>query len=232
MSVLWRMLRERGIRRIAPEDPASPSVRATVEQAGLEVAPVWVDEHGLDVARLESTGVDAVVLAPAHQYPTGAVLAPARRARLIEWARRRGALVVEYESDAEYRYGREPLASLQGVAPDRVVYIGTANTTLAPAVRLAWMVMPLQLLDEVASHHDVANAAPSVRTQAAYASMLERGEIDRHLRQTRHRYQARRNALIDALSDRLPEATVGGAALGLHVIAWLPDDTDAAGLAD
>jgi GntR family transcriptional regulator / MocR family aminotransferase len=223
MSVLWGALRERGARRVAVEDPEWPAIRATVEQAGLEVVPVWVDGHGLDVAGLEDAGVDAVVVSAAHQYITGAVLAPDRRARLIAWARRHGTLIVEYDADAEYRYDREPIGSLQGQAPQSVAYIGTANATLAPALRLAWLVAPSHLVAEVATQIEIALAVPSALTQATYARLLERGEIDRHLRRARRQYQARRCALIAGLAQRLPEAAVDGASAGLHLIAWLPE---------
>jgi GntR family transcriptional regulator/MocR family aminotransferase len=226
LSVLCHSLRARGARSVAVEDPGTPAVYRAIERTGLEVVPVWVDEHGLDVARLHSAGVDAVVLSPAHQDPTGAVLAADRRALVIEWARRRGTLVIEYESDAEYRYDREPTASLQGPAPDRVIYIGTANTTLAPAVQLAWLVVPDHLVGEITAEHELAHATPSVLTQATYARLLERGTIDRHLRGARRRYQTRRDAIIQALEQHMPQATVGGAALGLHLIAWLPDRAD------
>jgi GntR family transcriptional regulator/MocR family aminotransferase len=217
---------------VAVEDPASPAIAMAAGRAGLEVVPVWVDDDGLDVARLGEVVVDAVVLSPAHQYPTGAVLAPARRTRLIEWARRRGTLVVEYESDAEHRYGPDPTASLQGLAPDCVAYLGTANTMLAPAVGLGWAIVPSGLAAEMAAQPDLMHAAPSALLQGAYARLLERGEIDRHLRRVRRRYRARREVLIDALASRLPEANVSGAALGLHLIAWLPDEADEAQIAD
>jgi len=133
---------------------------------------------------------------------------------------------VEDDYDAEYRYDREPLASLQGLAPDCVAYVGTASKTLAPGLRVGWVLVPSHLVGEMTAQHGVARAMPSVLTQAAYATLLERGEIDRHLRRTRRMYHARRNALIDALARSLPEATVGGAAAGLHLIAWLPEGTD------
>jgi len=228
LAVLCQILRGRGARRVAVEDPGAPTTYGTIERAGLEVVPVSVDEHGLDTARLGSARVGAVVLTPAHQYPTGAVLAPDRRAGVIEWAKQHGTLVVEYESDAEYRYDRQPIPSLQGPVPDRVVYIGTADTTLAPAVQLAWLVVPDHLVGEMAAEHDVAHAAPSVLTQATYARLLDRGTIDRHVRRARRRYQTRRDAMIEALAHHIPEATVGGAALGLHLIAWLPDGADEA----
>jgi GntR family transcriptional regulator/MocR family aminotransferase len=144
------------------------------------------------------------------------------------WAREHGTLVVEYEADAEYRYDREAIPALQGVAGDRVVYIGTANTTLAPAVQLGWLVVPEDLVGEIAAEHDLAHAAPSALTQATYARLLERGAIDRHVRRARRRYHTRRDALMEALARHMPEATVGGAALGLHLIAWLPDGADEA----
>jgi GntR family transcriptional regulator/MocR family aminotransferase len=228
LRVVCETLRARGARRVAVEDPGTPVIYSTIERAGLQVVPIWVDEHGLDTARLDSAQVDAVVLTPAHQYPTGAVLAPDRRARVIEWARQHRILVVEYESDAEYRYNCEPIPSLQGAVPDQVIYIGTANTTLAPAVQLAWLVVPDHLVGEMAAEHDVAHAAPSVLTQATYARLLERGTIDRHLRCVRRGYQARRDAMVQALAHHVPQATIGGAALGLHVIAWLPTGAEEA----
>ena len=232
MSILWHALRERGARRVAVEDPEWPAIRATAEQAGLEVVPVWSDAHGLEVARLEAVAVDAVVVSPAHQYITGAVLATTRRAQLIAWARRQGTLIVEYDADAEYRYDREPIASLQGLAPECVAYIGTANTTLVPAIRLAWLIAPSHLVAEIAAQIEIALAVPNALTQATYARLLERGEIDRHLRRARRQYQARRRALIAALTQRLPEAALDGATAGLHLIAWLPEQAEEAQISD
>lgn len=232
MSILWHTLRQRGAKRIAVEDPSWPSIPATIAQAGLEVVPISVDEHGLNCAEVQSVDVDAVVLSPAHQYPTGSVLAPHRRTELIAWARRHGAVIVEDDYDAEYRYDREPIASLQGLAPDCVAYVGSASKTVAPGIRLGWVLLPSHLTGEMAAQHGVARALPSALTQAAYATLLERGEIDRHLRRTRRQYHARRNLLIEALSSQLPEATVSGAAAGLHLIAWLPDGSEENTIAD
>ena len=232
MEIIWHTLRQRGARRVAAEDPAWQAIPQTITQAGLEVVPVAVDDHGLDVGGLERGDVDAVVLSPAHQYPTGSVLAPERRTELIAWARRHGALIVEDDYDAEYRYDREPIAALQGLAPDCVAYVGTASKTLAPGLRLGWVLVPSHLVGEMAAQHGVTRAMPSTLTQAAFATLLERGAIDRHLRRTRREYQARRSALIKALATHLPQASVSGAAAGLHLIAWLPDDADEAAIAD
>ena len=232
MSILWHALRGSGARRVAVEDPEWPAIRATVEQARLEVVPVRVDEQGLDVSRLEAAAADAVVVSPAHQYITGAVLAPGRRARLIAWARRHGTLIVEYDAHAEYRYDREPIASLQGLAPECVAYIGTANTTLAPAMRLAWLIAPSHLVGEVAAQIEIALAVPSALTQATYARLLDGGEIDRHLRRARRQYQARRRALMAALAQRLPDAAIDGATAGLQLIAWMPEEAEEAQISD
>jgi GntR family transcriptional regulator/MocR family aminotransferase len=232
MAILWHTLRQRGARRIAVEDPCWSALPDTIAHAGLEAVPVAVDNRGLDVAHLDGLDVDAVVLSPAHQYPTGAVLAPERRTDLIAWARRRGTLIVEDDYDAEYRYDRDPIAALQGLAPEHVAYVGTATKTLAPGVRLGWVLVPSHLVGEMAVQHGVARAVPSVLMQAAYATLLERGEIDRHLRRTRREYHSRRNVLIDAVTERLPDVSVEGAAAGLHVIAWLPAGSDESAIAD
>ncbi len=232
LEILWHTLRRRGARRVAVEDPAWAAIPATVAQSGMEIVPVAVDEEGLNVAELDGAGAAAVVLSPAHQYPTGVVLSPTRRAELIAWARRRDALIVEDDYDAEYRYDRDPIASLQGLAPDCVAYVGTASKTLAPGLRLGWVLAPSRLVGELIAQHGVTRAMPSVLTQAAYASLLESGEIDRHLRRTRRRYHARRNVLIEALASSMPEARLGGASAGLHLIAWLPEGSDEEAISD
>jgi len=226
LTVIWRALRERGVRRVGVEDPAWRGQPDSVTYAGLEPVPIAVDESGLVVSELERAEVDAVVVTPAHHYPTGVVLSPERRGALIEWARRRRALIVEDDYDAEYRYDREPVAALQGLAPELVIHTGTTSKTLAPALRLAWLMLPEHLIDDVTTQHELTLATPNVIEQGALAVMLERGDFQRHLRQMRRRYRPRRDALAEALAEELPEARVGGAAAGLHLVAWLPADAD------
>jgi GntR family transcriptional regulator / MocR family aminotransferase len=226
LTLVWGALRERGARRVAVEDPAWPGQPNSVAHAGLEPVPIRVDEGGLVVAELERADVDAVIVTPAHQYPTGVVLSPERRGALVDWARRRGTMIVEDDYDAEYRYDREPVAALQGLAPERVIHAGTTSKTLAPALRLAWLILPDHLVDEVTAQHQLTLASPSIVDQAALAILLERGDLERHLRQMRRRYRARRDALVGALAAELPEARIGGAAAGLHVVAWLPETAD------
>jgi GntR family transcriptional regulator/MocR family aminotransferase len=200
-------------------------------QAGLEAVPIAVDEHGLDVSQLERVDIDAVALSPAHQYPTGAVLTPDRRAQLIAWARRRGALIVEDDYDAEYRYDREPVASLQGMDPDHVAFGATTSKTLAPALRLGWMVLPRRFVADVTKQYVVTWASPPSLDQAAFADFLSSGELDRHMRRTRRIYRRRRDALIAALAEYTPAVTIDGEAAGLHLIAWLPEGSDEAAIA-
>jgi GntR family transcriptional regulator/MocR family aminotransferase len=231
-DLLWSALAAGGARRVAVESPGWAGMRETAADAGLETLALPVDEDGLTVARLEAERLDAVALAPAHQYPTGAVLAPERRLALLAWARRAGALIVEDDYDAEYRYDRQPVGSLQGLAPERVVYGGSASKTLAPALRLGWLVLPPSLVDAVCARQRRRGATPAPLMQLALADLIDRGELDRHLRRQRRRYRRQRDALLAALGVALPELAVQGAAAGLYVVLRLaPDASERAVLA-
>ena len=226
LVVLWAVLRQRGGRRVAIEDPGWRWQRYTAERAGLEAVPVRVDADGMVVSELAAADVDAVVMTPAHHYPTGVVMTAERRAALIAWARERRALIVEDDYDVEYRFGREPMASLQGLAPDLVAFVGTTSKTLAPALRLAWVVPPSHLIDDVEDVLLITGVSPPTLDQIALASFIEEAALERHLRSMRRRYRAKRNVLVDALGQHLPDVRVSGTEAGLHVLAWLPDGAD------
>ncbi len=226
LTVLWRALRHQGARRVAVEDPGWRPQRRTVERAGLEAIPVRVDTDGLVVSELATADVDAVVLTPAHHYPTGVVMTAERRGALIAWARQRRALIVEDDYDAEYRFGHDPVASIQGLAPDLVAFVGTTSKTLAPALRLAWVVPPAHLIDEVEDELEVTGVTPPTLDQIAMASFIQDTALERHLRSMRRRYRAKRDVFIDALGRHLPEVRVSGTAAGLHLLAWLPGNID------
>jgi GntR family transcriptional regulator / MocR family aminotransferase len=183
--------------------------------------PVPVDGEGIQVDVLERAAVDAVLMTPAHQYPTGAVLSGARQGALLDWLRRREAIAIEDDYDAEYRYDRAPVGALQGLDPERIVYAGTASKTLAPAMRLGWLVVPPRLLDAVQGQQRQTDFGVSRIEQHAFADFLSRGELDRHLRRMRARYRARRDTLVEALSGELPEVRVHGIRAGLHVTVQL-----------
>ena len=165
-------------------------------------------------------------MTPAHQYPTGTVLAPVRRAALLKWARMRRAIIIEDDYDAEYRYDREPIGSLQGLAPDRVVYVGSASKVLSPALRLGWLVMPPDVADDVARAKLQTDRGSSAFEQLAFADFLERGAFDRHVRRTRQIYRRRRDALVGALRAYLPALRFYGVAAGLHLMVELDQSVD------
>jgi GntR family transcriptional regulator/MocR family aminotransferase len=223
---LCAVLRGTGRATIGVEDPGHAVIRQIVAGAGLEPVPVRVDAEGIDVEELESTGPDAVLVTPAHQFPTGVVLSAERRARLLEWAERRNALVVEDDYDAEFRYDRAPVGALKGLAPERVAYLGSASKTLAPTLRLGWLLAPSTLVRPLAEHVLYSVIAPPRLEQLAFAEFLGRGELDRHLRRMRLRYRRRRDVLVRALERELPEVEVRGIAAGLHVVAVLPGRLD------
>jgi GntR family transcriptional regulator/MocR family aminotransferase len=225
-GIVCRALAARGARRIAFENPSHPEQRRIAARAGLEIVPVAVDEAGIRVAELERADADVVVLTPAHQHPTGAVLAGDRRTAVLAWLRARGAIAIEDDYDAEYRYDRAAVGALQGLEPDRIVYAGSASKTLAPALRLGWLVVPPSLLDAVTDEKDLADCGTARIEQHAFADFLARGELDRHLRRMRARYRRRRDLLVAALADALPEATVRGIAAGLHATVQLPGGYD------
>jgi GntR family transcriptional regulator/MocR family aminotransferase len=223
VELLWSVLKADGAQRVAVEQPGWRGMSETAADVGLFPVALPVDEYGLVVERLPHEQVNAVALAPAHQYPTGAVLSAARRLMLVEWARTHDALIVEDDYDAEYRYDRQPIGSLQGLAPEHVVYAGSTSKTLAPAIRLGWLVLPLRLAEQVAVRQRRRGSMPSPLNQLALSDLIERGELDRHLRRQRRRYSHRREALLDALARELPEARVSGAAAGLYIVVGLPD---------
>jgi GntR family transcriptional regulator/MocR family aminotransferase len=223
LGLLWTVLAAGGAGRIAAERPGWRGVTETATDAGLRVTALPVDEHGALVQRLAGLrGVDAAFVAPAHQYPTGAVLSPERRAELVRWARSRGALVVEDDYDAEYRYDRDPIGALQGLAPEHVVYGGSASKSLAPGVRLGWLVVPRRLVAPLAALQMRRGGMPASLEQLALADLVESGELDRHLRRQRRRYRRQRDALLAELRAALPELGVRGAAAGLFVVGHLP----------
>ncbi len=223
VELLWSVLVGNGARRVAVEQPGWRGMSETAADAGLLPVPLPVDEHGLVVERLWHEQVDAVALAPAHQFPTGVVLSAARRLELVEWSRKYDTPIVEDDYDAEYRYDRQPIGSLQGLAPEHVAYAGSTSKTLAPAIRLGWLVLAPGLAEQVATRQRRRGSMPSPLNQLALSDLIERGELDRHLRRQRRRYSRRREVLLEALAAKLPEARVSGAAAGLYVVVGLPD---------
>ena len=230
LGLVCRALSASGVERVAIEQPSAPEQGPIARRAGLEPVFVPVDGSGLVVEALEGTGAGAVVLTPAHQHPTGVVLTPERRGALVDWLRANGAIAIEDDYDAEYRYDRAAVGALQGLDPDRVVYAGSASKTLAPALRLGWMAVPAALLDAVRYEKSISDQTTARIEQHALASFIGRGELDRHLRRMRLSYRARRDATIAAVGRELPDAKIRGIAAGLHVTVTLARPVEEAAL--
>jgi GntR family transcriptional regulator/MocR family aminotransferase len=227
--LLMQVLAAAGYRRLAVEDPSDDEVREVAAKAGLETVGVPVLETGLDVAALERSGADVVLVTAAHQFPTGAVASAQTRAGLVAWATKHDAVVIEDDYDAEYRYDREPIGAIQGLAPESVVYAGTASKTLAPGLRLGWLILPNRLVEPMSTAKVIDDRGSPVLDQLTFADFVARGEFDRHLRRMRPRYRKLRDTLVDRLAERLPDLVPIGISAGLHVLTWLPPDlTEAA----
>jgi GntR family transcriptional regulator/MocR family aminotransferase len=226
LQLVLRALMGEGVRIVAVEDPSDSDLRTIAAMLGFDVVAVPVDERGIDTDALAATNARAVVLTPAHQSPTGVVLAPDRRQALITWATAHNATIIEDDYDAEFRYDREPVGALQGLAPDRVALLGSVSKSLAPALRLGWILCPPHLSPAVAHQKQFADRGSPIIDQLALADLLRSGRYDRHLRHMRLRYAARRTALVEALQRHAPKVELRGLAAGFHTVAQLPADTD------
>ncbi|MFF4210524.1 PLP-dependent aminotransferase family protein [Streptomyces sp. NPDC001796] len=225
LKLLGEVLRDRGAGSVAVESYGLFVHWNILQRAGLRTVPLPFD--GLGTRTEDLSGVPAVLLNPAHQFPLGGALRPERRAAVVDWARRTGGLVLEDDYDGEFRYDRQPVGALQDLDPEHVVYLGTVSKSLAPGLRLGWMVLPASLLPEVLAVQRTGGWATGVLEQLTLAEFLTSGAYDRHVRAARLRYRRRRDALVAALASRAPEVHVRGIAAGLHAVLQLPPGTEA-----
>ena len=229
LSLALRVLVAEGVRRVGFEDPGfSERSTSIATRSGIRPVPIPVDQLGIRVDALAASGVAAVVVTPAHQWPTGVVLAPSRRQELVTWARATGATIIEDDYDAEFRYDSDPVGAVQGLAPERVITLGTVSKSLAPALRLGWMVCPPDLVPAVVREKSALDRGSPTLDQLALATLLESGRFDRHLRRMRALYSRRRTALVEALDLHAPSVRLGGLAAGFHAVAYLPENRDEA----
>ncbi|MFD3378746.1 MULTISPECIES: PLP-dependent aminotransferase family protein [unclassified Streptomyces] len=229
LMLLGAVLRQRAAGALAMESYGLDVHWNLVERAGLRSATLPFDELGTRTEELtggKGASVAAVLLTPAHQFPMGVPLHPDRRAAVVDWARRTGGLILEDDYDGEFRYDRQPVGALQGLDPDHVVYMGTASKSLAPGLRLGWLVLPPDLAAEIAAAKGDADWSCGVPDQLTLAEFITSGAYDRHVRASRLRYRRRRDHLVSALAAHAPSVTATGIAAGLHAVLQLPPGTE------
>ena len=229
LNLVARALAEAGVKAVAVEEFGLSTQRQALAKAGLETPPIPLGPDGADIAELaELPEVGAVLLTPSHQFPLGVGLHPDSRAAVVDWARRRGAVIIEDDYDGEFRYDRNPVGALQGLDHDHVIYLGTASKSLAPGLRLGWLVPPDHLVDVVAGQKGETEETVGFVNQLAMADFIESGAYDRHIRTMRSQYRRRREQLVDAVARRSPASTIGGMPAGLHVLLELPGGQESA----
>lgn len=222
-TLLGFALHARGTRVVGVEDPGSPEHGALYAATGLGTVPLPLDEDGPAIGPLRESGVRAVVTTPAHQFPTGIAYSAGRRSELLDWARAVDGLIVEDDYDGDFRYDRAPVGALQGLDPERVAYTGSVSKSLAPGLRLGWLLVPAWLAREVVELKRTMDLGHPTIDQALFARFVERGDYDRQLRRCQRAYRERRDVLVSALAEHFPGAEVSGIAAGLHVIVALPE---------
>lgn len=222
MTLLGFVLRARGVRSVGVEDPGSPEHAMLFAAAGLAATPLPLDDDGLAPGPLMRSGAGAVVTTPAHQFPTGIAYSATGRARLLDWARATDGLIVEDDYDGDFRYDRAPVGSLQGLDPDHVAYTGSVSKSLAPGLRLGWLIAPAALTVEIVARKRTMDLGNPAVDQAVLADFVAGGGYDRQLRRCQRAYRERRDTLTAALGECFPGTAVSGIAAGLHVIARLP----------
>ncbi|MEU6013237.1 PLP-dependent aminotransferase family protein [Streptomyces sp. NPDC047515] len=228
LKLMGMVLRKRRVREVAVESYGLDVHRKLLADAGLRMPCLPVDGLGARTGELSGLrGAGAVLLTPAHQFPTGVPLHPERRAAAVDWARGTGGLILEDDYDGEFRYDRQPVGALQGLDPERVVHLGTTSKSLAPALRLGWMVLPESLVAEVAEAKGLSDWSSSALEQLTLAEFIASGAYDRHVRSMRLRYRRRRDQLVEVLAERAPGVRVSGIAAGLHAVLELPEGSEA-----
>jgi GntR family transcriptional regulator/MocR family aminotransferase len=220
LELLCEALRARGATTLAAEALGHQRHWHIAGKSGLAVTAVPVDQDGAAIGDLD--GADALLLTPTHQFPLGVPLAPARRRRAADWASATGAVIIEDDYDGELRYDRPAVGALQALAPEHVVYAGTASKSLAPGLRLGWLVLPAGLVDEVVTVKAAAGRLSSSLDQLTLAEFIASGAYDRQVRRARLAYRRRRDRLVAALRASAPQVRVTGIAAGLHAVLRLP----------
>ncbi|MFE2374759.1 PLP-dependent aminotransferase family protein [Streptomyces sp. NPDC059398] len=224
LMLMGKVLRGRRVREVAVESYGLDLHWDLLTEAGLRTRALPLDGSGSQTGELGREG--AVLMTPAHQFPMGVPLHPDRRTAAVEWARTTGGVILEDDYDGEFRYDRQPVGALQGLDPERVVYCGTASKSIAPGLRLGWLVLPDAMVAEILAAKGNADWMSSSLEQLTLAEFIASGAYDRHVRSMRLRYRRRRDQLVAALAERAPGIRVSGIAAGLHAVLELPPGTE------
>jgi GntR family transcriptional regulator/MocR family aminotransferase len=233
LALLAQALRHDGIAEVAVEDPGALGTRQQLQHWQVRTPPIPVDDVGVRVEALRASGAPAVLVTPAHQFPTGVVLDGRRRRELLAWATG-GGLILEDDYDAEHRYDRPPVPALRAMLAEHVCYVASVSKLLAPALRVGWVLVPRRYQEAVVAAKRDADLGNPVLPQLVLARLMDSGDLERHLRLLRRRHRRRRDAMIQAIGTHLPTARVHGAAAGLHLTITFDAafaDTDLAAVA-
>jgi GntR family transcriptional regulator/MocR family aminotransferase len=212
------------------EEPGYPGAHRALAMANAKLVPVPVDQEGLDVEAgiRRAPNARGAYITPSHQYPLGMTLSAARRMKLLNWAEKARAWIIEDDYDSEYRFSGHPLASVQGLGPgDRVIYVGTFSKVLFPALRVGYLVIPKPLVPGFRVARDAIDLFPSVLFQRALTDFIRQGHFARHIRRMRMLYMERRAMLIEALRATLGDRIeIVSADAGMHLVCQLPSRLD------
>jgi GntR family transcriptional regulator/MocR family aminotransferase len=213
-------------RPIAVESYGLYIFRDCIAATGGTTVPIGFDEMGAGVDDLDGLDTPAVLVTPAHHFPHGVPLHPSRRSRIVDWAERADAVVLEDDYDGEFRYDRQPVGALQSLDPGRVLYLGSASKSLTPVLRLGWMVLPTELVGAVVDAAGEHQWFVDGITQLTMADFIAKGHYDKHIRRMRGTYHRRRDTLVQRLTPFAPAITVSGLCAGLHLLLTLPEGAE------
>ena len=211
----------------AVEDPGYPKIRQVYQKHGAVCRPVPMDRQGLKPDALAASGATVAHISPTHHYPTGIVTPIGRRQALLRWAEETGGFIIEDDYDSEFRFTGRPIPTLQSIdTGGRVVYMNTFSQTIAPSMRVGFMVLPLRLLERYRRELDFYACTVPVMDQYVLARFLGGGHFEQHLSRMRKEYRSRRDAVLTAFqtSPFSKRITLVEQGAGLHFLLRL--DTD------
>jgi GntR family transcriptional regulator/MocR family aminotransferase len=209
--------------RVCLEDPGYIGATRVFEALGARISAVSVDDEGMAIPSRRLRGVRLAYVTPAHQFPLGVSMSLPRRLALLEWANESGALIVEDDYDSEYRYAGRPVPALQGLDRDgRVLFAGSFGKVLFPSLRLGYLVIPPDLVDNFAATQSVTSRHAPLLDQAVLCDFIAEGHFGRHVRRMREVYAERRSVLLDSARERLAGLLeITGVEAGLQTAGWL-----------